>query len=264
MLFLPIRNAEHEPERKGTLPRMRAKREARFSGAALRAHAVVSPLNLSANHSLHFFAEKMQRNPINPSVSYADSSLCTREPWAGEHAPITSLCTREPWAGGAYADNFSLHKGAMGGGAYADNFPLHKGAFFMGGRLFEKKRAAKRARKKRIKTEIPRVAARYFRGYRASAPAEAGGNKYNEWMGCFRRNGRNRSFRVFARRAQGGEIFARLASPLPRWRLCTSLPPRKARPSPRRWNLPLFGCPLRSDRNAWRSSLRPNARRWRL
>ena len=70
------------------------KREARYSGVC-RAHAVVSPLKFSANHSLHFFAEKMQRNPINPSVSYADSSLCTREPWAGEHAPTTSLCTRE-------------------------------------------------------------------------------------------------------------------------------------------------------------------------
>ena len=35
------------------------------------------------------------------SLSHAahDSSLCTREPWAGEHAPITSLCTREPWVG---------------------------------------------------------------------------------------------------------------------------------------------------------------------
>ena len=40
-----------------------AKREARFSGAALRAHAVVSPLKFSASHSLYFFCEKMQRNP---------------------------------------------------------------------------------------------------------------------------------------------------------------------------------------------------------
>ncbi len=42
-----------------------AKREGkpRFSGAALRAHAVVSPLNLSASPSLYFFCEKMQRNP---------------------------------------------------------------------------------------------------------------------------------------------------------------------------------------------------------
>ena len=38
-----------------------AKREGkpRFSGAELRAYAVVSPLNLSASHSLHFFIEKM-------------------------------------------------------------------------------------------------------------------------------------------------------------------------------------------------------------
>ena len=42
-----------------------AKREARFSGAALRAHAVVSPLNLSAESSLLLFcpAKEKQRNP---------------------------------------------------------------------------------------------------------------------------------------------------------------------------------------------------------
>ena len=42
-----------------------AKREARFSGAALRAHAVVSPLNLSAEFSLLLFclAKEKQRNP---------------------------------------------------------------------------------------------------------------------------------------------------------------------------------------------------------
>ena len=40
-----------------------AKREGkpRYSGATLRAHVVVSPLNFSAESSLHFFCEKMVR-----------------------------------------------------------------------------------------------------------------------------------------------------------------------------------------------------------
>ena len=43
--------------------------------------AVVSPFNLSASHSYHFFREKMVQNPIQSlSQPLADSSLCTREP----------------------------------------------------------------------------------------------------------------------------------------------------------------------------------------
>ena len=60
-----------------------AKREARFSGAALRAHAVVSPLKFSAESRYIFSPKKFNEIPYNPSVSCADSSLCTRELWWG-------------------------------------------------------------------------------------------------------------------------------------------------------------------------------------
>ena len=53
-----------------------AKREARFSGATLRAHAVVSPFNLSAEFSLLLFcpAKEKRRNPCSPLCNLADFS----------------------------------------------------------------------------------------------------------------------------------------------------------------------------------------------
>ena len=70
-----------------------AKREARFSGATLRAHAVVSPLKFSAESRYIFSPKKCNETPYNPSVCCADSSLCTRELWyrrggARKHPPF--------------------------------------------------------------------------------------------------------------------------------------------------------------------------------
>ena len=62
MRFLPLLGAECRAGKEGNFAPNGAKREARYSGAALRAHAVVSPLKFSASHSLHFFVEKMVRN----------------------------------------------------------------------------------------------------------------------------------------------------------------------------------------------------------
>ena len=82
MLFLPIRNAEPEPERKETLP-IGAKREGkpRYSGATLRAHAVVSPLNLSAEFSLLFFCVQKKSNETEMSGEVVRSTGGDKKFW---------------------------------------------------------------------------------------------------------------------------------------------------------------------------------------
>ena len=51
MHFLPLLGAECRAGKEGNFAPMGAKREARYSGAVLRAHAVVSPLKFSASYS---------------------------------------------------------------------------------------------------------------------------------------------------------------------------------------------------------------------
>ena len=58
MRFLPLLGAECRAGKEGNFAPNGAKREARYSGAALRAHAVVSPLKFSASTRCFCFACK--------------------------------------------------------------------------------------------------------------------------------------------------------------------------------------------------------------
>ena len=66
MGFLPLPGAECRAGKEGNFAPNGAKREARYSGAALRAHAVVSPFNLSLFSSFDLFckAKEIKRNPF--------------------------------------------------------------------------------------------------------------------------------------------------------------------------------------------------------
>ena len=55
-----------------------AKREARYSGAALRAHAVVSPLKFSAESSLLLFCKQKKSNEENCGKINGETTACAR------------------------------------------------------------------------------------------------------------------------------------------------------------------------------------------
>ena len=88
MLFLPLLGAECRAGKEGNFaPTGQRGRENCDLAEQRSARTRLSLCKIfSAEFSLHFFIEKMQRNPIQ-SLSHAPraGSLCTREPWLGAY-----------------------------------------------------------------------------------------------------------------------------------------------------------------------------------